>query len=179
MLARPAGSQKRDERDLFAYLLTNVRHVGECKVWAGTLCSDGYPRIMVGRKARRARRLMVEMLCSAYGEPLPATARVYARACCEHPKSCMSMEHLLIGSQQQAVDAAVRRGRYLTGPQRAIATARGRAAISRMPMSECRNVTAKLAAGASRRDVADEYGITTNAVSSALRRWRRMGLIEG
>jgi hypothetical protein len=105
-------SRMRSERDLFDYLLTHVRLIEGCRVWAGTINGRGYPQIMVAYKGQSARRLLVKMLTDAYGETLGSAQTVYSRSACTHPKTCMALEHLLIGSRKQAVEAAKKRGAY-------------------------------------------------------------------
>lgn len=177
-MVRPAGSGRRDDRDLFAYLLTHVRVTDcGCRVWAGPLDSYGYPRITINRRPQSARRALMRLYLAAYGEVL-ADQFVYPRAACEHPKTCMALEHLLVGTRQQAMAAAARRGEFITGLARAMASARG-CRHARMPMSRHREVAALLAEGREYAEIAAVFGVSRSAVSQAVYRWRKLGLLPG
>jgi hypothetical protein len=169
-------SRMRSERDLFDFLLTHVRLAEGCRVWAGTINSRGYPRVMVAYKALPARRLLVQMLVGAYGETLEPTQTVYSRSGCNHPKTCMSLEHLLIGTRKQAVEAAKKRGAYQSGVARAISIAVGKAPRAKLSIHARHDVVRLRADGMTCRDIGARYGVPASAVSRAIRRWRAMGI---
>ena len=131
---------------------------------------------MVAYKPLSARRLLVQMLVGAYGEVLDPAQTVYSRAGCNYPKTCMSLEHLLIGTRKQAVEAAKKRGAYQSGVARAISIAVGKAPRAKLPIHVRHEVARLRADGMTCRDIGARYGVSTSTVSQAIRRWRAMGI---
>jgi hypothetical protein len=179
MVARAPGAPQRSERDLLDYLLTHVRVDGDCRPWAGYKCGVGYPRVRHDGRVVAARRLLVSMICDAYGEPLRASERVYSAPGCLHPRDCMALEHLRIGTLRQVRAIAARRGAYLSGAARSVNVGAARAKKARMSMTRRDEVVRLLAEGRNYREIGEVFGVTRSAARQAVLCWRRLGLIAG
>lgn len=80
-----------------------------CRRWTGAHNSDGYGVVRVGRALQLAHRAMWE---AATGQPIPK-GRVVCHAC--DVRDCCNYAHLWLGTAQQNIADAARKGRLRPG----------------------------------------------------------------
>lgn len=159
------GRRPRDSEALLQYLLEYVRMIDGCAIWAGTINSNGgAPQVCVGGRQVSARR----QLWLLSGRKIKR-GHVIVDTCGE--RQCMLIEHLRAVPKG---DLGRMSGAKCTGTRHALATALGRAKTARLPITERAAVLKLMADGASASLIASRYGVTTQAVHSALSSWDRI-----
>lgn len=156
---------------MLRYLQEHVYLDGDCRLWGGPFNRGGTPRVMWNRVTYPARRLLLQLL----GQELPEGAKTYAT--CGNP-SCMSPEHVKAGKQRDVVRNTKRLGRFPKGTPRSRIGVISHSRLAKMPITERDRVAEMVAAGKTQKEIGEVYGITGSAVSSALKNWRRAGLID-
>lgn len=128
-----------------------------CWLWVSAYFTNGYGYVTDGGRNRRASRVAYELFCG----PIPKGLLV--RHSCDN-KSCVNPAHLLVGTDQDNSNDAVRRGRVAKG-ERA-----GRAKLTDAQVAEIR---LRRATGESSVTIARDFGVWhTHVLTLAKRRSR-------
>lgn len=124
-----------------------------CWEWQGWRNVQGYGKVRVGKRARRAHRVVYE---DAYG-PIPAGLCVLHR--CDNP-SCVRPDHLFLGTRVDNGADMARKGRQAKGKEN------GR---SKLTMEQVIELRRRYRAGeGSQRALAREFGMSRSATQQAL-----------
>lgn len=127
-----------------------VKEAGGCWTWTGPTGSDGYPRFKVGGRATRLGRVVWEI---AHGVDMPTDE--VARHTCDRPL-CLNPAHLVCGSHADNIRDRDERGR----------TSRGeRHYAAKLTEGSVREIRRRAAAGATRKALALEYGVSPQLIS--------------
>ncbi len=155
------------EARLLEHLRTNVRPDEDgCLIWASTY-QDRIPSVKWRGKKLNARRLLVELS----GRQLWPRQVVYSTC---GKTFCMNEDHLRVGTRAAALRTKSRAGMLHGGMAHSLAIAQGRAATSKMPMTERHNVARMRADGWTWKRIADHYGVHLSAPQKQLRNWERV-----
>ena len=90
-------------------LLSHTERVGECFIWQRGKFTDGYGRIFVDGKTKRAHRLVMELMI---GQPIQNGLVVCHT--CDTPLCC-NPDHLFLGTPRQNHHDAMHKGRHTRG----------------------------------------------------------------
>lgn len=156
----------RTPEQLLQYLQENVRPDGDCLIWAGAVNNGRRPVVQHQYKQHDGRRLMLQLL----GHKIDGKC-VWTHC---HPL-CMTVSHIRIGYFSQMMRA--KRDRFPRGTVRAIEVALSRKATAKVGIAQARELAAAQAAGATTAELAARYGVTQQAISYCLKRWRVHGVI--
>lgn len=161
------GQRAATGAEALRWLRENVR-VNEdgCRIWAGTFQRDGYPIVGWQYSKVSARRLLMQLL----GHDIDRSKVVF-NVCGD--RRCMNPAHLRVGSKAEAVAVRVAEGAYLSGAQRSLRSAMGKARTARLPITERHKVIALRAEGWSLARIGRHYGVTGDAVGHAIKAWER------
>lgn len=129
-----------------------------CHLWLGALTRDGYPRVSVRGKTRRAHRVV---LAASLRRPLNRAEFACHR--CD-VRSCCAPEHLFAGTNLTNVQDKVAKGRQARTPSKRVLTWPKVKAIVR---ARQKNVPTRV--------VAERYGVSVRQVQRicAGTRWAR------
>lgn len=162
--------EAKTPEQMLEYLQTHVYRDGDCLLWAGpTFRANGAPRVGWMRKSYLARRLMLSLL----GRD-PGTKEVTHR--CEQ-RACMNEKHLIVLEHKALIRRAARQGHWQTGAIRSMRAAVGKAKTAKLPITEARKVMKARARGETYQAIGDRYGVHATRVFSALKAWRRAGVL--
>ena len=144
-----------------------VNKTDSCWLWTAGTRSGGYGQFHAdgARKSLEAHRYAWEM---ANGDPVPSGMCVLHR--CD-VRLCVNPSHLFLGTKADNVADMDKKGRRATNPLRG---EKHRQAI--LSATDVLMIRARLAAGASQRDVARSFGISQPTVSAinVKRIWRHI-----
>lgn len=133
-----------------------------CWNWTGCLNNAGYGRIQHEGKLWYAHRFSYKI---HIGE-IPDGMSVLHK--CDVP-SCVNPDHLFLGTQADNVHDCLRKGRHRSGP--VAGEKNGNAKLNTEQVAEIR---AKADAGQTRKNIAEEYGVTPAHISHIClgKKWR-------
>ncbi len=164
------GNRARTVDETVQWLTENVRiDDNGCHVWAGSTSNEragGYPVVNWNYKRYLARRLLLELT----GTSIPHRHVVYST--CGNRK-CMNREHLRVGTKTKAMGSHSRRGAFLSGARRSLASAVGRGKAAKLPITERDTVLRLRSQGKTLSEIGALYGVTGSSVGHALKNWRR------
>lgn len=124
-----------------------VEKTDTCWLWLGYCDQEGYGRLSYQNKDTSSHRVAYEITHGV----IPPGAVV--RHQCDNPRCCRP-DHLLLGTQQDNVDDAVKRGRW---------------GNSKLTWDEVREIREKHATGTtSTRKLAKEYNVSRGAIMAIL-----------
>lgn len=164
--------RNRSKAEMLDWLQTHVRIDDDCRIWAGSRDSFGYPIICWMPRGKRlsGRVILLELL----RRQMPAKPVIWSTC---GRTDCMTPAHLHAGTRADLTRWMAENRRTQSGPAHSVAIAVGRAPNSRMGMSHARTIMQAVAAGATHRQIAAEYRVSPSAVGHAMRRWRAAGVI--
>lgn len=155
---------------MLEYLQTNVHKDGDCLLWAGAVFkTSGSPRIGWAGGHYTARRLLLQLMGRDPG-------RKEVTHSCEQP-TCMNPAHLIVLEHKALIRRAARQGHWQTGAIRSMRAAVGKAKTAKLPITEARKVMKARARGETYQAIGDRYGVHATRVFSALKAWRRAGVL--
>jgi hypothetical protein len=162
------GNRAKTVAEMVEWLTEHVRIDEDgCRIWAGSLASGGYPVVTWNHKKYLARRLLVELT----GRAIPPRHTVYA-ACGK--RLCMAEACLRIGSHNQALKASARKGKFMSGVRRSLATAIGRAPRARLGITEGETIARLRTKGCTWEAIGQRYGVTGSSAQKTFRNWQRV-----
>lgn len=115
------------------------------------------PQTGYGNTSLFGRRVSIHRLAwLAYIGPIPEGWLV-----CHHcdNRVCANPEHLFIGTPSDNINDAKRKGRLLSGVKRSLLNRGERAPHAKLTWTKVREIRAALAAGKSRFELAEQYGV--------------------
>lgn len=133
-----------------------------CHVWTASCTRDGYGKIMIARKEKKAHRVAYEQV---HG-PIPEGFSVLHR--CDNPP-CVNPAHLFLGTQLDNVRDMHSKGR----DRKARGESQHCAVLTADQIREIRN---RCAAGELQKDLAPEFGVGRGQIGYIVRResWRHV-----
>lgn len=123
-----------------------------CWVWTASRTRHGYGYFASGRKMARAHRISWVMTHGEIADGIHVLHR------CDNP-SCVRPDHLFLGTNDDNVRDKCLKGRHRCG----VGENQGNSKLNTAAVLKIRE---RLAAGASRKDIASEFGIGQTTVSS-------------
>lgn len=162
-----SGRRIRTAEEQLEYLRTHVRRAeGGCLLWAGPYLTSGHPKAQWAGRSYPARRLLLELA----GRPLRA-GQVASDTCGE--RTCMAEEHLVASTKGAVLRRLHASGAGYGGVSHGLAIAIGKARRAKLPITERDRVFARLAAGHTYAQIAEDYGVRPSTVGHAVTHWRR------
>lgn len=137
---------------------SHVPHLGPCWVWTGARDYNGYGHFLFERRNWHAHRIAY-MLANG---PLPSDKPFVTHRCDGGAIGCVRPDHLQAGTRTSNIAEAVERKRMRHGEQ---------ANKARLTREKVLDIRARVAAGtATRKQLADEYGVVPSAISNVVTR---------
>jgi hypothetical protein len=136
-------------RDLADRFWEKVDKTGDCWIWTASVLKTGYGCIRIDKKTVRAHRVAYELSVG----PIPEGALL--RHTCDNPR-CVNPHHLLLGDKRSNTQDAMERGQHVLGERHYKA---------KLSNADVRAIRAKLAAGATGRSLARQFGVTESSIS--------------
>lgn len=162
------GQRSATTEEMLEYLRTHVRIDRDtgCHRWAGVM-NGRRPYVKWLGRNQDARRLLVTLAGRAL------TRKLCVWTSCAEP-DCMNEAHIRVGTYKQAAQAAARRGAYLSGTARSVASLAGRTRGGVvLPLEERPNILRMQLEGRTLQQIADQYGCSKPNVWARLRTWER------
>lgn len=156
--------------DLIEYIISKARKDGDCLTWVGWTGRDGAPMVMWKSKTYRAQRVLYQHTYQLFRPKWMVITR------CGN-KGCVNAEHLQQISRGDFNRKMGREGGFLSGRERALATAIRHAPTSKMGIDRLNEVMQMRAEGKQYKEIGKIFGITPQGVGAAIKRWKGMGLV--
>lgn len=166
-----SGSRSMTDAEMLAYLQEHVHAEGDCLVWAGPFCGGTQqPKVMWRRKEYRARRLLLAL------SGVHVDGRIVYSVCGE--QRCMNRTHLRAGTRCDSNRQIALDGKTMTGARRSLSSLLGHAKRARLSVHDAQDVLRMRAEGVTLDAIGKRYGVSVQAVSQAIKAWRRAGINE-
>jgi DNA-binding XRE family transcriptional regulator len=129
--------------------------MSDCVIWSGGLTDSGYGSVKrLGPDGRRVSYAHRWVWIQKHG-PIPA-GMVVMHAC--DVPACVNLDHLSVGTQRDNVHDSMAKGRFSSN----VGIDNPRAKLNYPVVREVRR---RLAAGATQREVAQEFGVSRSCIS--------------
>jgi len=171
-----AGHQQRVHATDAERLLAKVpnRPEGACWEWTGPCTRNGYGELDVGSRIDGSYRKVYAHRLSYEVHVGPIPEGMYVCHTCDN-RACVNPAHLFIGTQDDNMADAARKGRCP-----GVSLQGERHPRARLTEGQVLAIRARRAAGESERDVAREYGVSPQLVYAihTRRLWKHLPLAE-
>lgn len=151
----------KSPEQMLDYLLTHVRLDGACRIWAGSVTSDGMPKIVWRKRGWRAQRLLLDLMGKR-------TDKLRVWNLCQN-KLCMEPDHVTTGTVAQHLQWEYDTGHRARGRQHALRVALGRR--DKLGVRALPTLRRLRAEGLTYEQIGEQLQVHPSAVGHLLRRW--------
>jgi hypothetical protein len=159
----PVTPRKHRRGSQLPWLEAHVNYTGdECLIWPFAFHRDGRGQVTIDKRTHQAHRVMCE---KAHGPP-PTPEHEAAHSCGKGHLGCVHPGHVSWKTHQQNIDDKEVHGTMLRGEQ---------IYCAKLTETQVRDIR-RLANVASRRDLADRYGVVPGTITKVIKRalWRHV-----
>jgi hypothetical protein len=152
-----------------------VQRTDTCWTWKGQFRNTGYGNVNINGIHKSAHRVAYQLSCGSITEGLFVLHRCDNRA-------CVRPDHLFLGTQQDNIDDACRKGRTARGDRNSTRTKpdrhpRGvRHGMHKLTDDDVRSIRERSANGENRTHLGEYFGVTARAIDFVVSRkhWKHV-----